>query len=177
MKRIKGAFLACWRVRGRLTPLRLLLAAAIFHAALTLTIFCLRRFEVLPGTFDDNGTAVSFAFDGIKYRDGASELSETLARGMLVDWAAAQQPVHAKLFSICFALFGPLLGHNILSAEPLNVLCYSLILILVFQLGRETCDRRVGLFAAARVAFWPSLLLHDWSWSTSARSTASALCS
>jgi hypothetical protein len=47
-----------------------------------------------------------------------------------------------------------------LSAEPLNLLCYLALLILVFRLGGEVFDERVGLIAALIVALWPSLLLH-----------------
>ncbi|HEX7176363.1 MAG TPA: hypothetical protein VF240_13955 [Pyrinomonadaceae bacterium] len=140
--------------------MRLLTAAAIFHLALTMTIFGLGRHGVLPGTFNHDGIAVSFAPDGVMFRDGAAGLSEILGRGEFINWATAHQPFHVKLYSICFALLGPLLGRNIISAEPLNLFYYLTILTLVFILGREAFSRRVGLLAAIIVALWPSLLIH-----------------
>jgi hypothetical protein len=157
---MRQALLAWWRTGGGLSPTRLLIAAAIFHLVVTVTVFSLGRYAVLPGTFDRNGSAVSFAPDSATFHDEAAELSETLQRGEFINWFSAHQPLHIRLYSICFALFGPLLGENIISAEPLNLLYYLTILILVFKLGREAFGQRVGLFAAAVVALWPSLLLH-----------------
>lgn len=143
-----------------LSPRRLLIVAAIFHVALTITSFLLGRHEILPGTFDNNGIGVSFAVDGIQHRSDAAALSDVLSRGGVVAWLTAPYPLHDKLYSICFALFGPLLGINILSVEPLNALFYLAILVLVFNLGREAFNRRVGLVASATIAVWPSFLLH-----------------
>jgi hypothetical protein len=53
-----------------------------------------------------------------------------------------------------------LFGATILSAEPLNAICYLTILLVIFNLGREVFNRRVGLIAAITVALWPSFLLH-----------------
>jgi hypothetical protein len=160
MKRIREGLFADRRIGDWLTPARLLIAAAIFHLALTVTTFGLGQCEVLPSTLDHNGTAISFAPDGVMHRDGAAELSGTLRRGEFINWATAHQPFHVKLYSICFTLFGPLLGQNILSAEPLNIFYYLTTLVLVFNLGREAFSRRAGLLAATTVALWPSLLLH-----------------
>ena len=143
-----------------LSPRRLLIAAAIFHLVVTVSIYGLGRYAVLPGTFDTNGIAVSFAPDGIPSQQEIAELSDALARGQIRDWLTAASPFHLKLYSICFALLRPWFGSTILSAEPLNVLCYLAVLILTFNVGREALNRRVGLIAAATVALWPSLLLH-----------------
>lgn len=113
-----------------------------------------------PTTFDAHGVAVSFAADSAAYRADAAVLSEILRAGALRDWAGADYPFHVKLYSVCFALFGPALGFNVVGAEPLNALYYLAILSLVFGLGREVFDRRAGLLAAVAVALWPSFLLH-----------------
>src|SRR6266480_954597 len=152
---VKGNCTSVW-----LSPRRLLIAAAIFHLLVTASIYGLGRYAALPGAFDNNGIAVSFASDGRKLREETAELSEGLARGQIRDWLNATSPFHLKLYSICFALLGPLFGSTILSAEPLNVLCYLGILVLIFDLGREVFNRRAGLIAAATVALWPSFLLH-----------------
>jgi putative peptidoglycan lipid II flippase len=144
----------------RLSPVRILIAAAIFHLAVTTTIYGLGRYALLPGTFDQHGTAVSFAYDGIQNRADAAELSGALVRGEVLDWLTGPYPLHVKLYSICFLLFGPWLGFNIIGAEPLNALFYLATLALVFHLGRETFTRRSGLLAAGMVALWPSFLIH-----------------
>lgn len=147
-------------VKNGLSPGRLLIAAAIFHLTVTAAVFGSGRFGLLPGTFNRDGIAVSFAPDGVMFHDGAAELSELLRRGDFGNWIAAHQPFHVRLYSICYAIFGPLVGKNIISAEPLNGSYYLAILALVFNLGRGAFGRRAGLLAAGAVALWPSLLLH-----------------
>jgi Dolichyl-phosphate-mannose-protein mannosyltransferase len=146
--------------KERRVHLRLLCGAAILHLVLSVTIYGLGRYALLPGTFDGNGVAVAFASDGVRYRADAAALSEALTGGELRYWFGANHPFHVKLYSVCFALFGPLLGYNIVGAEPLNALFYLASLVLVFSIGREVFNRRVGLLAAGAVALWPSFLLH-----------------
>jgi len=144
-----------------LSPLRLLIVAAIFHLSVTTTIYALGRGAILPRTFDANGIAVSFASDGQGDRADAAALSELIRRGFLREWVTAPLEFHLKLYSICFALFGPWLGLTIISIEPLNILLYLAVLILVFQLGREVFNPRAATIAAVTVGLWPSLLLHS----------------
>lgn len=127
---------------------------------LTVAVYAVGRSAAFPGTFDENGVAVSFASDGVRYRADAAELSGKLWRGELGAWVTADRPFHVKLYSICFALFGPLLGYNVLGAEPLNALFYLACVALAFCLGRELFGARAGLLAACAVALWPSFLLH-----------------
>jgi len=141
-------------------PARLLCAAAILHLLLTVSVYAFGRYALFPGTFDKNGVAVAFARDCVLYRADAAALSEALWSGEIRRWVSADQPFHVKLYSICFAIFGPLFGYNILAAEPLNALFYLATLALVFTLGREIFNRRAGLWAAGVIAIWPSYLLH-----------------
>jgi hypothetical protein len=138
----------------------LIAAAALLHLALTLTVYIAGRFALLPKVFDRDGTGIFFATDGFAYRAEAIWMAELLTREGIAAWLATAAPFHVRAYSISFAVFGPLLGFNILSAEPLNILCYLMVLILVFNLGREVFDRRVGLIAAVAVGLWPSMLLH-----------------
>lgn len=142
-------------------PKRLLIVAAIFHVAVTLAIYTLGRYSVLPAIFDSNGIAISFAPDAAVDRAGTATLSEILKRASFRDWFTAPFALHAKLYSLCFALFGTTLGMNILSAEPINLFFYLAMLILVFQLGREAFNARAGIVASVIVGLWPSLLLHS----------------
>lgn len=146
---------SCYRVR----PARLLGAAAALHLALAFVIYAVGRLALLPSMFDVHGTGV-FATDGYVYRLEAISLARILSLNGMMAWLATSSPFHVKLYSLSFALFGPLFGFNVLSAEPLNILYYLAILTLVFMLGREVFDRRTGLLAASIVALWPSLLLH-----------------
>lgn len=139
---------------------RLLLIAAILHLSLALIIFLLGRYALFPDALDRNGVAAAFASDGMRYRADAAGLSESLKRGEMRYWASADNPFHVKLYSVCFAVFGPLLGFNVLGAEPLNALCYLATLVLVFHIGHEIFGRRAGLWASCAVAIWPSFLLH-----------------
>ncbi|HYG82789.1 MAG TPA: glycosyltransferase family 39 protein, partial [Pyrinomonadaceae bacterium] len=137
-----------------------LLAAAALHLALTVSIFVAGRQGWFPSTFDEHGIGISFAIDSSSYRKEATRLADSLWRGEFKRWRNSSSQFHVKLYSLSFATFGRVLGPNILSAEPLNLVYYLLILGLVFALGREVFDRRAGLLAAAAVAVWPSFLLH-----------------
>ena len=139
----------------------LILAAAVFHLLLTLTIYLIGRFALLPEMFDANGTGIYFATDGFVYRAESISMADLLAREGILAWLTTPAPFHVRAYSLSFALFGPVLGFNVMSAEPLNLLCYLSTLILVFKLGQELFDRRAGLLAALTVALWPSLLLHS----------------
>lgn len=141
-------------------PNRLLIVAALFHVLVTLTIFTLGRNALVPDAFDANGTAVSFASDGAGHRDDAEVLGQYLRHGQFGSWFSSAYPFHVKLHSIGFAIFGGLLGSNILAAEPVNLLCYLGILILTWRLGNEAGGRPAGLLAAITVALWPSFVLH-----------------
>jgi hypothetical protein len=127
----------------------LLCAAAVLHLVLVVAVYGLGRYALSPGTFDENGVAVAFASDGVRYRADAAALSEALRRGEVRSWAGANHPFHVKLYSVCFALFGPALGFNVVGAAPLNAFFYVAVLSLVFGLGREVFGRRAGLLAAA----------------------------
>jgi hypothetical protein len=148
------------RIKNYVNPRRLLIGAAIFHVAFTLAVFATGKYRVLPQAFDANGNAVSVAPDSVMFHDAAVELSQSLWRGEVGNWLQANQTFHAKLYSICFAVLGPFAGNNIVTVEPLNVLCYVTILIMVFYISREAFNARAAIWAAAIVACWPSLLLH-----------------
>ena len=138
-------------------PARWLGAAAVLHLALALMIYTVGKLALLPGMLNPFGI---FVMDGYVYRLEAISLARLLTREGIMVWLATASPFHVKLYSLSFALFGPLFGFNVLSAEPLNLLYYLAILTTIFMLGREVFDRRTGLLAAGIVALWPSFLLH-----------------
>ena len=145
----------------RSNPLRWLLLAGAIHITLTLAIFLAGYFQLLPTVFDQHGTGLTFAIDGTSYRELASQLATALQTDGLSGWLAVKAPLHCRLYSILFATIGRLLGHNILAAEPLNLIYYLGILSCVYLLGREILNERAAMLAVLIVAVWPSLLFHS----------------
>jgi 4-amino-4-deoxy-L-arabinose transferase-like glycosyltransferase len=133
----------------------------LFHLAVTIAIFIMGRFQLLPGTFDENGIGLTFAIDGTTYRALISDLVSMWQMDGTNAWLDARAPLHAHLYSLSFAVFGRMVGHNILAAEPLNLFYYLAIVSCVYVLGREIFSAGAGLLAAAIVAVWPSFLLHS----------------
>lgn len=145
----------------RSNPLRWLPLAGAIHITLTLAIFLVGHFQLLPNQFDQYGTGLSFAIDGDSYRTLSSQLAIQLQTNGFSGWLAIKAPLHCRLYSILFVTIGSLLGHNILAAEPLNLIYYLGILTCVYFLGREIFNARAGMLAAVIVAVWPSFLMHS----------------
>ena len=143
------------------TSIRYLVVAAVVHVALTTAIFLVGHFRLLPNTFDENGTGLTFAIDGASYQRVASDLAAELQTNGITAWLEAKAPFHTRLYSLLFATLGRLLGHNILAAEPLNLLFYLAILTCIYFLGREVFDVSAGFVAATIVALWPSFVFHS----------------
>jgi len=139
---------------------RFLAIAAIWHVAFVLAVFLVGRTQLAPQTIDRNGIGISFAIDTHSYRIEAEDMAKLLWQGKISDWTRYNASFHVKLYSLSFAVAGGLVGHNILGAEPLNLLYYLLILALTFFIAGEVFDAKVALLASAAVAVWPSLLLH-----------------
>lgn len=138
----------------------LLLLATALHLLLVVALNVIGRLKLLPNSFDEYGIGISFAVDSTEYRKYIIALVNIMERDGLVAWIKDSTPFHVKLYSICYWALGDWLGYNMMSAEPLNLAYYLLILALVFLVGREAFDRRTGIISASIVALWPSLLLH-----------------
>src|SRR6185369_6974038 len=141
--------------------IRYLILAGVVHVVLTTAIFVVGHFQLLPNTFDENGTGLTFAIDGASYQRVASDLADELQTNGIAAWLAAKAPFHTQLYSLSFATFGRVVGHNILAAEPLNLFFYLAILTSIYFLGREVFDVRAGFVAATIVALWPTFLMHS----------------
>ena len=143
------------------SKLRFLILAGAIHVALTTAIFLIGHFRVWPNRFDENGIGITFAIDGKTYHQVAIELvSEWKTNGFMA-WLKTKAPLHSRLHSISFMMFGWLFGYNILSAEPLNLFYFLGILSCIYFLGRELFDAQTGVLAAAIVSVWPTFLLHS----------------
>jgi hypothetical protein len=130
------------------------------HFATVAAMSLLGALAILPTMIDNNGVGISFAIDSVWNRYDAVVLAQVLCRRGVLDWLLYPAPFHAKLYSLSFVLFDPWSDFSVLSAEPANALLYLLILVLVFKIGAEVCDRRTGTLAAGIVALWPSFFLH-----------------
>jgi hypothetical protein len=142
-------------------PIHYLFVAAAFHVLVAVAVFLIGHFQLLPNTIDSHGIGISFAIDGLTYRSLAIDSADILRTNGLGAWLSTTVPFHARLYSLSFAGCGNLLGYNILSAEPLNLLFYVGILSAVYLVGRELFDSRAGMIAAMMVALWPSFLIHS----------------
>lgn len=131
------------------------------HVALSTAIFLIGHFRVLPNTFDQNGIGLTFAIDSTTYQHVASKLAEVLHRDGFTAWLNTKAPLHSRLYSLAFATFGKLLGHNVLAAEPLNLFYYLSIIISIYFISREVFHAQTGFIAAAIVALWPTFLGHS----------------
>lgn len=143
-------------------PRRWLLLAGAIHITLTLAIFLAGHFQLLPSLVDVHGTVGTnslLAGDATVYRAVASDLAGQLQMHGLPSWLAAKAPLHCRFYSLLFASFGRLVGHNILAVEPLNLIYYLAILVCVYLLGSELFDARAGLIAAIITGAWPSFLV------------------
>ncbi|MCA1636236.1 MAG: hypothetical protein LC802_21730 [Acidobacteria bacterium] len=141
--------------------LRHLLSIALcLHLTVAAGVYYAGRRAAAPALVGQGGIA-SFASDGHIYRSQIGALEKTLKEEGVAAWFRAPALAHVRLYSLSFALFSPLFGQNILSAEPLNVIYYLGTLLLIFALGSEAFGEREGLIAAAMwAALFPSFLLH-----------------
>lgn len=141
---------------------RLLLLAAILHITLAVVITLVGKSGIAPRTFDSNGIGIAFAIDSVSYRQEALHLTAQLREGRLHDWYNYQAPLatfHVRIYSVCYVLFGKILGEGVLGVEPINLFYYLATLVLTYFIGTFTFSPSVGRMAAIVVGLWPSLLI------------------
>lgn len=137
-----------------------LAVAGIFHIMLTLSVFTVGRSGVVPQQFDRDGIG-AFASDGHIHKPVMDSLVNTLKQGELGSWINSKEAFHVKIFSLAGLVMEPLVGSNILTIAPLNLLYYLVILVLTFTLARVIAGLRAAWLATLIVAVWPSLILHS----------------
>jgi hypothetical protein len=147
------------RLSSRRARLLLIIAAALLHVSVTVTVFMIGRSGLLPGQFDQKGLG-NFAADGFMYQTEVLELCSVLRHQGLKAWATWPTQLHVRLYSLPVAALNGGSNFNILTIEPLNLIYYLVILVLLFKIGELVFSYRTGLIAAATVALWPSFLLH-----------------
>ena len=149
-----------WKIWSRFKTWQLIVIAAAWHVLLTLVIFIVGRWQLLPSLFAADGLG-GFADDGFLYRQEIQTLTEVIRTRSLHDLINWPSQLHLKLYALASLPFGGRANFNILTIEPLNLIYYLAILALCYQLGSRLFDRRAGLMAAATVGLWPSFLLHS----------------
>lgn len=117
------------------------------------------HYQLMPSQFDQNG-AGEFAHDGRMHQLDAIALTNKLRIGGIRGWVSASAPIHVRAYSLSEAPLGGLIGFNILSVEPMNIVYYLAIILLVYRLTRTLFERSAALIAATITAVWPTLLLH-----------------
>jgi hypothetical protein len=141
-------------------PQSALAAAAILHLTIAVGVFAIGRSGAMPRQFDRDGVG-DFASDGHIHKPLMDSLVDLLKQGQIGSWARSDEAVHVKVFSLAAVVTEPLLGSNILTIEPVNLLCYLGILMLTFTLAKMIAGLRAAWVATLIVALWPSLLLHS----------------
>jgi hypothetical protein len=145
--------------RRHWNPGFLIMAAAILHVSVALTVFAIGKYQLFPSQIYPTGVG-RFASDGIMYEGQVIELSKIARNEGLRAWATWPTQLHVRLYSIPLASGFRWVGLNILTIEPLNLIYYVTILALVFKLSESLFGYRTGLVAATIVGLWPSFLLH-----------------
>ena len=144
----------------RLSPIHWLSLAFIFHVLVTVVVFLVGHFRLLPGNIDENGFA-SFAVDSTAYRQVIIEMVDVVSNQGFSAWLNAPGPLHCRLYAPAFLFLGGVFGYNVLTAEPVNVIYYLAILVLIYWLGVVIFDSKAGLIASIVVAVWPSFVVHS----------------
>jgi len=148
-----------WSAFRRVRLPTLILAAAVLHVSVTAAVFTVGKTGLMPGQFNEMGLG-AFASDGFIYQTEVVELCQVIKSQGLIAWATWPTQLHIRLYSLPLVALTRGTGFNVLAIEPLNLIYYLAILVLVFKLGELIFDYRTGLLATAIVALWPSFLLH-----------------
>ena len=134
-------------------PIYLLLLAATLHIVLAVAVLGVGKLQLFPAGISPNGLSDALGRDSTLYFQPQVEmLADLLHQGEVSAWLHRPADLHVKLYSLSFALFSRWTTFNVLTVEPLNLLYYLAILILIFQLACLLFDSRAGLVAAVIVA-------------------------
>src|ERR1043165_2025825 len=95
-------------------PKFLLLAAAIWHLSIAVTVFTVGKYQVLPSQFYPNGIG-KFASDGLIYQEQCVELRSILRNEGWKSWATWPTQLHVRLYSLPLAATPETVGFNVLT--------------------------------------------------------------
>src|SRR3982751_1967342 len=118
-----------------ITTRHLMLVAACLHVSVAIAVFCAGKLELYPTAVNTDGIIVSMAPDGIAYRAELFQTLDQLKSGGIQGWYSAQTHPVVKLLSLWYAAIGPVVGYSILVAEPIMLLVYLAVVLLVLKVG------------------------------------------
>jgi hypothetical protein len=148
------------RLRNPQFQMRLLLAAAVvWHLTVATAVYEIGKHQLAPNQIYPSGLG-RFALDGLFYEPQCVELCSIMKNEGPISWLTWPTQLHVRLYSLPLMLFIRWSAFNILTIEPLNLLYYLGMIVLVFKLGEGVYDRPTGILAAFIVGVWPSLLIH-----------------
>lgn len=134
------------------------IAAAVgFHLILTIAVYLVGRIGLFPQFINTDGFIVA---DSQHYQSQIVLCRTVLTNSGLAPWFFALLPLHVKLFSLSFILFGWLFGATILAIEPVNAALFLAVLYMVLKVNEEVFGRGTSLLALVIVGLCPSFLLY-----------------
>src|SRR5437660_12831299 len=102
--------------RRRLKLRFLIVAAAILHISVTLTVFAIGKYQVFPAQIYPTGIG-RFASDGIVYEGQVVELSNILKSEGVRAWATWPTQLHVRLYAFPSAAASASVSVQILTIE------------------------------------------------------------
>ena len=77
----------------------LIVAAAIWHVSVTLGVFAVGKYQVIPAQVNPSGIG-RFASDGVVYQGQLAELCQVLKNEGPLAWATWSTQLHVRLYSL-----------------------------------------------------------------------------
>ncbi len=136
----------------------LLLIGTFTHIFSTVAILIVGKSGRFPQLFNEHGAMWK---DAIDYFERCSELSKSIGVGDFSFLFTNVEQVHIRIYSICYFLFSPIFGENILCFEPFNLMVFLLTLFVIFKVGEIWFDAKTGFLAAFLISLFPTFLLHS----------------
>src|SRR5689334_10255330 len=99
----------------------LLLAAAPLHVALVAGLYALGHSAPASAFLRTNDLGLALNSDSNVYHEQAVAVADAMLRDGVLASVGVAAPLHVRLYALSYTLFGPVLGRNILGAEPLNL--------------------------------------------------------
>jgi len=137
----------------------LIIVPVLVHLVISTVVYFVAITGAYPAAFDRHAIG-EFSPDAKLYLTQCESLTAQLRAKEFGSFVTTPAALHVKLYSVSYFLLSPLFGFTNLAIEPLNLVWFTLIVILVYRIGILLFDRTAALVAAAIVMLWPSFLVH-----------------
>ncbi len=135
----------------------LLVLGSLIHIFYTISVFLIGKFQILPNFISTNGILKG---DAESYISRAELLSQRLSEGNLDFLLAHIDQIHLRFYTLAYHLQSGILGSNVLTFEIINLPLFLCILFLVYKIGENLFDSKVGFVSAYIIIFFPTFILH-----------------